>query len=184
MRAGVKAALITSCAIITAAIIAFLAQQTRKESPTVSQSANNSPGAIQAGGNVNINNGLSDEGLKQIREGMLAVQREQEEKLQAKFNLGYILFTATKRNEIVPLQSPFDEIIKIDWKAGYSVTFKTNYVFLHIASLIIRPTTGGVFDHRDCTIGLLRSLIYSGGVQMNDDSSSGFNIVSKDSVMW
>jgi hypothetical protein len=89
-------------------------------------------------------NGTTDEGLKQIRDGMLAVQKQKDAELRATFNLGYILFTATERNEIVPLNSPIDDILKIDWKSGYNVSFSDKTVTLRFPDMTFQPPDGDV----------------------------------------
>lgn len=88
-------------------------------------------------------NGISDEGLKQIRDGMLAVQKQQDAELRAKFNLGYILFTATERKEIVPLDSPMNDILKVDWKPGYNVSFSDKTITIRLPDIRFSPPNSG-----------------------------------------
>jgi len=71
---------------------------------------------------------------------MAALQKENDPALKAKFNLGYILFTATERKEIIPLNSPMDEILKVDWKSGYDVSFSDDAVTLKLPNIVFQPT--------------------------------------------
>ena len=100
--------------------------------------------------------GISDEGLKQIRDGMLAVQKQKDAELRAKFNVGYILFTATERNEIVPLDSPMDDILTVDWKSGHNVSFSDKTVTLHLPHINFHPPNSGVVDLNRSTITVRR----------------------------
>src|SRR6266850_696209 len=114
-------------ACVIAAIVAFC---TQSDEPKVLDShnqmaitsGNNSPAINQSGPNLtlNINNGPT---LELIEQAMRNVQKEKDADLKKEFPLGYILFTATERKQIVPLRSPMDEVIKINWRTGYSVSF-------------------------------------------------------------
>ena len=101
--------------------------------------ASNSPTATQSGNNnfllqnsPNATFGVSDKTYKQMQEGMLAIQKLKDAELRAYFNVGYILFTATEKNIIVPKESPIDNILKIDWKSGYNVSFTHDHVSLKL----------------------------------------------------
>jgi hypothetical protein len=101
---------------------------------------------IQAAPGANVISGLSDEGLKQIRDGMLAIQKQKDAELRAEFNVGYILFTATERNEIVPLDSPMNDILEVDWKSGYNISFSDNIVKLRLPKIILHPPNSGIIN--------------------------------------
>lgn len=102
---------------------------------------------IQAAAGASVITGISDEGLKQIRDGMSAIQKQKDAELRAKFNLGYILFTATERNVIVPLGSPMDDILKVDWKTGYNVSFSDKTVTLSLPNMVFQTPDSGVEIH-------------------------------------
>ena len=132
-------------AVIALVIIFFVwlhyehSNQQNTNSNNITDINGNNNALIQNSPNAILNYGISDEWLKQIREGMLAVQKQKEAELQAEFKMGYVIFTATERNEIVPLNSPMDEIITIDWKADYNVSFNEDSVILHIPNIILNP---------------------------------------------
>lgn len=67
---------------------------------------------------------------------------QDDSKLKAKFNLGYILFTATETRRIIPFNSPMDDIIQIDWKSGYEVALTETHVNLRLPTLTIHPPDG------------------------------------------
>ena len=98
-----------------------------------------------------------DETLAIIR-SMQSFQQENDAALKAKFNLGYILFTATERKELVPLRSPMDEILRIDWATGYSVAFESNTVTLRLPDFTIHPPNAGTFAHHGTSVTLLRRI--------------------------
>jgi hypothetical protein len=146
---------------------------TGKNAPVTIQTANamSNSTVIQAAPGSTANNGISDESIKLIREGMLAIQKEKDAELKSKFSLGYILFTATDRNEVVPLNSPMDEVIKIDWKSGYTVTFTDTHIMLSIGHMVIHFPNSITQDFHDCNFGVLRRIepwarpgIYNDGV--------------------
>src|SRR5258708_7929507 len=118
---------------------------------------------------------LPDGGAKQTQSALRSVEDKQDETLaivrrmesfqqgndaalKAKFNLGYILFTATERREIVPLRSPMDEILKIDWETGYAVYFESNAVTLRLPNFIIRPPGSATVVHQGSTVTLPRRI--------------------------
>jgi hypothetical protein len=70
---------------------------------------------------------------------MQEVKGDNDAELLAKFQLGYILFSVTQRKEIVPLNSAMDNILKIDWKSGYEVSFSETHVHLRLPDMAIFP---------------------------------------------
>lgn len=110
------------------------------QSATTSGSNNT---VIQAAPGATVVNGLSDKGLNQIQEGMLALQKQKDAELRAIFNVGYILFTATERNQIVPLNSTMDNILKVNWESGYNVSFSDNTVTLRLPETVFSPPNTG-----------------------------------------
>jgi hypothetical protein len=162
-----KGGIMKKLGAFTLIVLAFLVwshykrndQQTTSHNKTATATGNNSPATNQSatasGSNTTVN-GISDEGLKQIRDGMLAVQKQKDAELRAKFNLGYILFTATERNEIVPLDSPMDDILKVDWKSGYNVSFSDDAVSLRLPHMVFHPPNSSVIDFNGSTITVRR----------------------------
>jgi hypothetical protein len=99
-------------------------------------------------------NGTTDEGLKKILDGLLAAQKQKDAELLAEFNIGYILFTATERNEIIPLNSPMDDILKVDWKSGYNVSFSDKTVTLRFPDIVLLPPNSGSTTFNGCSVTL------------------------------
>jgi hypothetical protein len=137
-------------------------QQATSHNKTASTDGNNSPAtnqvATQSGTNNTLNQvaargtltyGISDETYKQMQEDMLALQKQKDAELRAIFKYGYILFTATERNEIVPLNSPIDNILTIDWNAGYNISFSDETIKLRMPTITYEPTK---IRLEDCTI--------------------------------
>jgi hypothetical protein len=94
-----------------------------------------------------------DETLEIVRR-MVALQKENDPELKAKFNLGYVLFTATERKQVIPLNSPFDEILIVDWKSGYDVSFLDDSVTLRLPSIVFHPTNSArlAFNGQSVTV--------------------------------
>jgi hypothetical protein len=119
---------------------------------------------------------------------MREVQREQDPDLRRKFQLGYILFTATERQEIVPLNSPIDEMLQIDWKSGYSVSFTPDSVTLGLPTMTIRmPDSGGVVHLQGTSVTVRRRFEpwARPGIYNNGKMRVAFKVVSTnaDSIM-
>jgi hypothetical protein len=98
-----------------------------------------------------------DETLAIVRR-METFQKENEPELKAKFNLGYILFTATESKIIIPLNSPFDDIIKIDWKSGYSISLTEDTITLRLPNFTIHPSTNFTFRSQGDTLVMGRRI--------------------------
>ncbi|MGA3164270.1 MAG: hypothetical protein ABSD77_08785 [Verrucomicrobiota bacterium] len=161
--------IIASCAFLLFAVFSSNTEKSEDRNQIATTSGNNSPATIQSatvsGSNntvvqaapgATVNASLSDESIKLIQEGMLALQKEKDAELKAKFNLGYILFTATDRNEIIPLGSPMDEILKVDWKSGYNVSFSDSAVTLTLPNMVFQPPNSGGVDFNSPKIGVRR----------------------------
>jgi hypothetical protein len=90
---------------------------------------------IQAASGAKVSVGVSDSTVEAIRQGLLAIQKEKDSQLRRTFTRGYVLFAATERNEIVPLNSPFNEILQIDWKSGYKLDVSETEVTLQLPDM-------------------------------------------------
>jgi hypothetical protein len=155
----ISASVASLFAIVFIIIITQLDFQGNKKTEGRNQTAiatgNNSPAANQFGnGNVLTQNspnspvyyGVIDKTREDIRtkalEDMNALQQQNKDKFLADFPLGYILFavirTHKERNEIIPWNSPWDDIIKIDWKSGYNVSFSDETIVLSLPTIAIK----------------------------------------------
>ena len=115
-----------------------------------------------------INNGYLTNEMKAAAEKqdeMLAILRRMEDtkrdkdaELKAKFQFGYILFSATERKEIIPLKSPMDEIFKVDWNSGYEVSITDSHVNLRLPNMAIHSPDGTVAAFTNSSVGVLRSI--------------------------
>jgi hypothetical protein len=122
-------------------------QQTTNNNKTASTDGNNSPAItgnnnalIQNSPGATLNYGLSDDTYKHIREGMEAEQKLKDIELRTYFKYGYILFTATERNEIVPLKSPMNDIITFDFNTGYNITYSDKTINLDLPTISYKHT--------------------------------------------
>jgi len=165
-----------------------VATEDKATKPETIQSATtlgNNSSVIQAFSGAKVFSGISDEGLNQIRDGMLAIQKQKDIELQAEFNLGYILFTATKRSEIVPLDSPMDDILKVDWKSGYDVSFSGDVIKLRLPKMVFDFPNIGTLNFDGCGVKIRpfkSSTLYA--IDMGN-YKIGFKVVStnEDSVV-
>jgi hypothetical protein len=177
--------------ILTVAFLIWLhfQQPTTSNSPTSTQSGNNNA-LIQNSPNATLNYGVSDETYKQMQEGMLAVQKLKDAQLRAEYDIGYIIFTATERNEIVPLKSPMDNIIIVDWKSGYLISSSSDTVKFRFPDMVVRQESqngGGAVElgFNGCTATMpKRENITFKAIALNDVGVD-FKIVSisKDSIV-
>jgi hypothetical protein len=112
---------------------------------SATSSGNNSPN-IQAdrGSTVNytVNSGVTDQTLQQIKDGIIALQKQKEDELKKTFSGGYIVFGVTERQEIVPIDSPWDRMISIDWKAGYQIAVNNKAVTISLPKTVYTPPNG------------------------------------------
>jgi hypothetical protein len=147
MSGVVKAAVISGVFAVFVAVIvgAFtLIEPGKEKSNTVIANGKNSV-AIGSANNPTINqvqgnmivNGVTHDDIQAIREGLKAIQKQKDAEISSIFDVGYILFTATERNEIVPLDSAFNEILHVDWKSGWNITFSEKAVTLTTPSMFI-----------------------------------------------
>jgi hypothetical protein len=88
-----------------------------------------------SGAIVSVSSGAT---IEQIKEAMRQVQREQGPDLRKLFTLGYVLFTATETQEIIPLNRPIDTGLEVDWESGHSVSLTSNSVTLYLPQVVIR----------------------------------------------
>lgn len=94
----------------------------------------NSGQIIQASGNSKVNVGLTQEAYDQIVEGLKAVQKNKEAFLDRLFPLGYFLFTATDRKQIIPLNIPMKNI-KVDWSPAEIIEVTDSRILLRAPSI-------------------------------------------------
>jgi hypothetical protein len=106
--------------------------------------------AINAAPGANVLLGAS---LEQIKQAMREVQKEKDPELRKIFPLGYILFTATEHQQIVPLNSPMDSMIEVDWRTKYTVSFEDNKVLLELPTITIHQLPGDNSKMVGCGIG-------------------------------
>jgi hypothetical protein len=144
---------------------------------TTTTSGNNSPTAVTTGNNSPVtqtvnnydypSNEINTAAEKQ--DEMLAMLRRMETFKKEKesnpdfnkfFPLGYILFTATGRKEIISQQpSPMDEI-EFRWSEGYSVEMTTTNATIHLPSFVVH--NGASTAHFSIgSIGLPRAVGYA-----------------------
>jgi hypothetical protein len=138
-------------------------EQPPQPQPSVAQSAstagNNSP-VMQAnnGSTINstINYGLTEDSLRLIREGMAAIERKKKDDLLKTFPMGYVLFTITERNQVVPNGSPIDKILAFDWTSFYALSISDGAITLHMPDMILTPPKGGLFVLSSCSMMVYR----------------------------
>lgn len=111
----------------------------------------NSGQVFQASGNAKINVGLTKDDYEQILEGLKAVQKKKEEFLNRTFPLGYILFTATSKKQVIPLQIPMN-YLKVDWASAGDIEFTGEELIL-TTPLIIYDYTGRNFKENGTELG-------------------------------
>jgi hypothetical protein len=89
------------------------------------------------------NSSAKEDDVLAIVKRMEAVQNENTANLSNDFPLGYILFTATERKQIIPLRSPMDKVIQFDWEnSNYSVDMNEQGVFLHLPDFTLQNPDG------------------------------------------
>jgi len=124
-------------------LVALIIFFSSKTAPIPAMNASVGNGAAVLGNsntvNVSISSGDSkrnDEILEIVRR-MERIEKEKSKDLKQFFPLGYIIFTATKREQIVPLgDSTWDKSLEIDWKSGqHSVQISENKITLHLPTL-------------------------------------------------
>jgi hypothetical protein len=108
-------------------------------SPATVQSAT-APGSnavvIQAVPGATVNFGLSDESIKLIRQGMVSVEKKHQSELMNWFPGGYLIFTAIKGEQIVPLDRKSDQnIFNTDW-TEFSITSTPETITINLPLII------------------------------------------------
>jgi hypothetical protein len=151
--------------LIVSALSPEVKPSTDNHQQTASTAGNNSPAmnASTIGSNssviqVNTMNYSVGATIEQIKQAMREVQKEKDPDLRKTFQLGYFLFAATERQEIVPLGSPMDDILQVDWKAGYTVSFSTDTVSLHISRMHIHFPDGPKTEMSDLNVTIPRRI--------------------------
>ena len=120
-------------------------------SPATSQSATQSGSnntLIQAAPGAIVSYGISEETYKQIRDEMIAVQKQKDAELKTQFDVGYILFTVTERNEWVPSNSPMDNIIKITYNSDCKIIFDKDTITMQLPDIEFHPPNSGSINFK------------------------------------
>jgi hypothetical protein len=136
--------------------------------------------------NTTINNGVSDATLEVIRNGMREAQKQEEAKLKESFPDGWIIFTATERREIIPLDSPMEQIVKFHWTNHYSVDLSPTRINLQLPDFDFLNPDGSIrLAIQHLKLDCVREAGHSLGMQWNTNYLVMFQILStgKDGVI-
>lgn len=127
-------ALIGAVGVIAAAIIS------RNSSSLQPSVTNTGSGAAFIGNNNNVKYEIAPDGSSDTQEilnsvrRMELVQKERVAELEKRFPLGYMLFTATDRRQIVPMKTNnVDDMLRFNWKSeSHAVRVTSSNIFLHL----------------------------------------------------
>ena len=108
---------------------------------------------------------------------MERVQSENDEQLLKRFPLGYVLFTATLRKEIIPLD-PKTKDFEVDWHSAKVVEITEERVIVQFPDFVYRPSNWRVYQN---TVGLFRQKgARSGGMVSIGRHSTAVEIIHND----
>jgi hypothetical protein len=139
----VKAALIgvggTALFGLVAWIYGFIpgCSATKSNGPTVSQTANASAGSTvyQAAGGITVNNGASATSLEKLAASMARIERTLGPDLRLKYPHGFVLFTATEKEEVIPFQGTNAGKVKLEWPRPPQVLLHPDAVELALPNI-------------------------------------------------